>query len=41
MTTKIKTATAEQWAQIGVSSIPWLVLPLAVGLLTMRRSEVK
>ncbi|MDF9716014.1 ABC transporter permease subunit [Nocardioides sp. ChNu-153] len=31
----------EAWAQIGVSSLPWLVLPLLVGLWTLRRSEVK
>ena len=29
------------WAQLGVSGLIWLVLPLAVGLLMLRRSEVK
>lgn len=33
--------TGEQWAQLGTSSVPWLVLPLLVGLWTLRRSEVK
>lgn len=31
----------EQWSQLGVTSAVWLVLPLAVGILTMLRSEVK
>jgi ABC-2 type transport system permease protein len=33
--------TGEQWGQLGVSGLVWLVLPLAIGLLTLRRSEVK
>lgn len=33
--------TAEQWAQLGVSGLIWLVVPLAVGLVTVMRSEVK
>ncbi len=33
--------TGEMWAQLGVSSLPWLVLPLAVGLWALARSEVK
>jgi len=33
--------TAEHWAQLGVSGLFWLVLPLTVGLLMLRRSEVK
>lgn len=33
--------TGEQWAQIGTSSLIWLVLPLAVGLRMVFRSEVK
>ena len=33
--------TGEQWAQLGVTSLVWLVLPLAVGVLTLLRSEVK
>ena len=32
--------TGEQWAQLGVSGLFWLVLPLAVGLRTVLRSEV-
>ena len=31
----------EQWAQIGVSGIFWLVIPLAIGLRLVLRSEVK
>jgi ABC-2 type transport system permease protein len=33
--------TGEMWAQLGVSSLPWLVVPLAVGLWLVVRSEVK
>jgi hypothetical protein len=33
--------TAEQWAQLAVTSGVWLVAPLVVGLLTLLRSEVK
>lgn len=33
--------TTEHWAQLGVTGLLWLVLPLAVGLLLVRRSEVK
>lgn len=33
--------TGEQWAHLATASVPWLVLPLAVGLLLLRRSEVK
>ena len=33
--------TGEQWAQLGVTSLVWLVLPLAVGVLSLLRSEVK
>lgn len=33
--------TAQQWAQLGVTSAAWLVAPLAVGLVTLLRSEVK
>ncbi len=32
---------AEQWAQLGVTSAVWLLLPLAVGVMTLLRSEVK
>ena len=31
----------EAWAQLGVTALGWVVLPLAVGLLLIRRSEVK
>jgi ABC-type transport system involved in multi-copper enzyme maturation permease subunit len=33
--------TGQQWAQLGVSSIFWLIIPLAVGLRLLLRSEVK
>jgi hypothetical protein len=36
-----ETLTGEQWSQLGVSGLLWLVLPLTIGLLTLRRSEVK
>jgi ABC-2 type transport system permease protein len=32
---------AEQWAQLGLTSAVWLLLPLAVGVMTLLRSEVK
>jgi hypothetical protein len=31
----------EAWAQLGVTAVGWLVLPLVVGLMLVRRSEVK
>jgi ABC-2 type transport system permease protein len=33
--------TGEQWANIGVTGVCWLLLPLAVGLRLVMRSEVK
>jgi hypothetical protein len=33
--------TATEWAQLGTSGPIWLVVPLAVGLVTVMRSEVK
>ena len=33
--------TAQQWAQLGVTSAAWLVAPLIIGLITLMRSEVK
>jgi hypothetical protein len=33
--------TSEQWAHLGTSSAIWLVVPLAVGVLGVLRSEVK
>ena len=35
------TPTGEQWGQLGVSTLIWLVAPLAVGLRLVLRSEVK
>ena len=31
----------EAWAQLGVTAVAWVVLPLVVGLVLVRRSEVK
>ena len=36
-----ETMTGEYWAQLGVAGLIWLVLPLTIGLLMLRRSEVK
>jgi ABC-type transport system involved in multi-copper enzyme maturation permease subunit len=33
--------TGEQWAQIGVTGLTWLVLPMVVGLWFVMRAEVK
>ncbi|GAB4013339.1 ABC-2 transporter permease [Nocardioides ultimimeridianus] len=33
--------TGQQWAQLGVSAVIWLVIPLALGLRMLLRSEVK
>ncbi|KGN34092.1 ABC transporter permease [Knoellia sinensis KCTC 19936] len=33
--------TGTQWAQLGVTGLFWLAIPLAIGLLLVRRSEVK
>lgn len=33
--------TGTQWAQLGVTGLFWLVIPLAIGLFLVRRSEVK
>jgi ABC-2 type transport system permease protein len=35
------TMTSTQWAQLGVTSIGWLVVPIAVGIRLVMRSEVK
>lgn len=39
--TEMSSMTAENWAQFGVTGLVWLVLPLAVGLRAVLRSEVK
>ncbi len=36
-----ETMTGQQWAQLGVTSAGWLVVPLAIGLWLVMRSEVK
>lgn len=33
--------SGEQWTQVSVTTLVWLVLPLVVAVLTLRRSEVK
>ncbi len=33
--------TGEQWANLGVTSVIWLVIPLIVGVTLVMRSEVK
>ena len=35
------TVTTQQWAELGVSGLFWLVIPLAVGVRLVLRSEVK
>jgi ABC-2 type transport system permease protein len=35
------TDTAKEWAMLGSTTAIWIVLPLIVGLLFLRRSEVK
>jgi ABC-2 type transport system permease protein len=35
------TLTSEQWAQFGVTSLVWIVLPLTAGLFRVLRREVK
>ena len=35
------TLTGEQWAQIGVTGFIWLVIPMAIGLRLVMRTEVK
>ena len=35
------TDTAREWAMLGSTTVIWIVLPLVIGLLFLRRSEVK
>jgi hypothetical protein len=35
------TNTVKEWAMLGSTTMIWIVLPLVVGLLSLRRSEVK
>ena len=35
------TNTGKEWAMLGSTTMIWIVIPLAVGLLSLRRSEVK
>ena len=37
----VNTDTAREWAMLGSTTAIWIVLPLVVGLLFLRRSEVK
>lgn len=36
-----QTSSARDWSQLGVTTMVWIVVPLVVGLLTLRRAEVK
>jgi ABC-2 type transport system permease protein len=33
--------SAEQWTQLGVTTLVWLVVPLVIAVVTLRRTEVK
>jgi hypothetical protein len=33
--------SGEQWAQLGTSSLGWVVLPFVLGLVRVLRAEVK
>jgi ABC-2 type transport system permease protein len=33
--------TGEEWAMLGSTTMIWIVVPLVVGLLSLRRAEVK
>jgi ABC-2 type transport system permease protein len=33
--------TGEKWAMLASTTMIWIVVPLVVGLLSLRRSEVK
>ena len=35
------TNTAKEWAMLGSTTMIWIVIPLAIGLFTLRRAEVK
>ena len=35
------TDTGEEWAMLGSTTTIWIVVPLVIGLLSLRRSEVK
>ena len=35
------TNTGEEWAMLGSTTMIWIVIPLVVGVLLLRRSEVK
>ena len=36
-----QTSSVREWSQLGATTLIWIVLPLIVGLLMLRRSEVK
>ncbi|MFF2083538.1 ABC transporter permease [Nocardia sp. NPDC058176] len=36
-----RTASAQEWAQLGSTTMIWIIIPLAIGLVLLRRSEVK
>ena len=33
--------SGEEWAMLGSTTMIWIVVPLAIGLLSLRRSEVR
>jgi hypothetical protein len=35
------TNTVKEWAMLGSTTMIWIAIPLAVGLLSLRRCEVK
>jgi hypothetical protein len=35
------TNTGKEWAMLGSTTMIWIAIPLTVGLLSLRRSEVK
>lgn len=35
------TLTSQEWAQLGVASMIWLIIPMVIGLVLVRRSEIK
>jgi hypothetical protein len=35
------TNTVKEWAMLGSTTMIWIVLPLVVGLLSLRRSEIR
>jgi hypothetical protein len=36
-----QTSSAQEWAQLGSTTMIWIIIPLVIGLVLLRRSEVK